>query len=67
MSTMTAEQAKNWYWGGGPLPKGAKCLGVYAGHGRKGALIQLANGRLVQGNAGSIRTLPGNDHPDYPV
>jgi hypothetical protein len=44
------------YWGSMPLPEGAKCLGVVTNPGTStGALIQLANGNYVQGNAGGIR------------
>lgn len=52
----------NWkmYWGGTILPQGAQALGTIK---RKnelvgGALIQLESGVYVQGNAGSIRSLP---------
>ena len=55
---MDAKKAQAIYWGGSPLPKGAICLGEYNQGARKGAMIQLANGRRVQGNAGSIRAIP---------
>jgi len=55
---MDADKARKIYWGAGPLPKGATCIGECATAGRKGALIRLANGNIVQGNAGSIRTIP---------
>lgn len=52
----------NWknYWGETPLPKGAEALGTIKRGGEltAGALIRLANGVYVQGNAGSIRSLP---------
>ena len=54
---------KNWklYWGTMPLPDGAKAIGIIKRDNVNfpaGALIQLANGNYVQGNAGGIRTLP---------
>jgi len=59
MADMSPSKAKNLYWGSAPLPAGAECLGEYnGGPGRRGALIRLANGVLVQGNAGVIRTIP---------
>jgi hypothetical protein len=46
-------------WGASPLPIGAEIVGiVIEDANRLGALIRLANGNHVQGNAGSIRTLP---------
>lgn len=58
---ITVTKTGNWklYWGVMPLPNGAEALGlVKRGIGDTGALIRLANGNYVQGNAGSIRTLP---------
>ncbi len=46
------------YWGEEPLPKGAKLIGGYSDKNRAGALIQLANGRMVCGNAGAISNIP---------
>lgn len=46
------------YWGPGPLPKGAEILGGYSDGHRAGALIELANGTLVCGSAGSISAVP---------
>lgn len=50
----------NWqlYWGNGPLPNGAVAAGVVKRSSGTGALIRLASGEYVQGNAGGIRTLP---------
>ena len=50
----------NWklYWGAAPLPTGAEALGVITrGVGDHGALIMLASGNYVQGNAGSVRSI----------
>lgn len=46
------------YWGTEPLPKGAEMIGGYSDKKRAGALIKLANGRLVCGNAGAISNIP---------
>jgi hypothetical protein len=43
------------YWGVMPLPKGSKLIGGYQDTNSAGALIELANGNLVCGNAGSIK------------
>jgi hypothetical protein len=62
--TITVEKSKNaWrlYWGMMPLPAGAKAFGLVNRDDEHGALIQLANGNYVQGNAGGIRTLPKRD------
>lgn len=52
----------NWklFWGAMPLPVGADAIGTVKRENdlTGGALIRLANGRYVQGNAGGIRTLP---------
>ncbi len=45
------------YWGTGPLPKDAEIIGAYSDSTRAGALIRLANGRLVCGIAGSISNI----------
>lgn len=46
------------YWGNMPLPEGSESLGVVNRSTLDtGALIRLANGNYVQGNAGGIRTL----------
>lgn len=46
------------YWGGMPLPAGGEALGTVTRDGfDTGALIRLASGQYVQGNAGSIRSL----------
>ena len=54
-----ASQWRLW-WGIKPLPVGAAALGVVTRRrdGSRGALIRLASGQLVQGNAGAIRGLP---------
>ena len=45
------------YWGAGPLPQGAELIGtVTVGDRGTGALIVLASGRMVMGNAGCITT-----------
>lgn len=46
------------YWGAEPLPQGAEIIGGYSDKRRAGALIKLANGRLVCGNAGAISNVP---------
>ena len=48
---------KSIYWGPGPLPAGALIIGEYQHGTRRGALIRLANGNYVQGNAGTIRAI----------
>lgn len=45
------------YWGASPLPKGAEIIGGYSDSRRAGALIRLANGRVVCGNAGAISNI----------
>jgi hypothetical protein len=58
---LTVTKSGNWklYWGMMPLPEGAEALGVVRRDvGDSGALIKLASGNYVQGNAGGIRTLP---------
>ncbi len=51
-------KAKNYYWGTGALPTGAEILGtVTRDEGGTGALIRLASGIYVQGNAQGFRTL----------
>lgn len=50
----------NWrlYWGYTPLPNGAKAYGTVQRESLEaGALIRLATGVYVQGNARAIRTL----------
>jgi hypothetical protein len=58
---ITYRKNGNWslYWGAMPLPRGAEAIGIVTrdSDGSTGALIRLSNGRYVQGNAGSIRTL----------
>jgi hypothetical protein len=50
------------YWGIMPLPAGAEALGtVKRETGETGALIRLAIGNYVQGNAGIFRTLNGRE------
>lgn len=45
------------YWGVSPLPEGATLAGGYSDDHRAGALIMLANGRYVCGNAGAISNI----------
>ena len=47
------------YWGAMPLPAGAEAVGTVktSAHGT-GALIRLASGNYVQGNAGGLMSLP---------
>lgn len=63
---LTITKTGNWklYWGVMPLPKGAEALGLVKRETGTGALIRLANGNYVQGNAGGIRTLPQRDVED---
>lgn len=50
------------YWGAMPLPPGAEALGtVTRNETDVGALIRMATGIYVQGNAGMIRSLPQRD------
>lgn len=57
---LTITKTGNWklYWGVMPLPAGAEALGLVKRDTGTGALIRLANGNYVQGNAGGIRNLP---------
>lgn len=64
---LTVTKADKWmlYWGSMPLPEGATALGVVnRAPGDTGALIRLASGVYVQGNAGGIRTLPQHETGD---
>ena len=46
------------YWGDMPIPAGSEALGTVTRDGYDtGALIRLASGQYVQGNAGSMRPL----------
>lgn len=45
------------YWGGGPLPDGSKIIGGYTDEHRAGALIELANGNWICGNASSYTSV----------
>lgn len=60
---ITVKKTGNWkiYWGTMPLPEGAEALGIVSRDTGTGALIRLANGNYVQGNAGGIRTLPQSE------
>lgn len=63
---LTIDRNGKWqiYWGGVPLPTGAKALGtVSRGGGDTGALLLHPTGIYSQGNAGSIRSLPQVDVP----
>lgn len=58
---MIIDKNGNWklYWGAMPLPEGSEAIGtVETRPGKKGALIVLQSGIQVQGNAGSISSLP---------
>lgn len=63
---LTVTKSGNWklYWGVMPLPAGAEAIGLVKRDTGTGALIRLANGKYVQGNAGGIRTLPQRDVED---
>ncbi|MDO3380434.1 hypothetical protein [Geoalkalibacter halelectricus] len=58
---MSVRYSKNgkWklYWGAMPLPRGAEALGTVSTDDGAGALLRLANGYYVQGNAGAIKVL----------
>lgn len=60
MSRLTVAKSGMWtvYWGAMPLPEGAEAIGLVKRDNGTGALIKLASGEYVQGNAGGIRTLP---------
>ena len=61
MTNLTIKKSSLWkmYWGAMPLPEGAEAIGLVKRENLEtGALIRLANGSYVQGNAGGIRTLP---------
>ena len=60
---ITFTKLGNWkiYWGVMPLPSGAQALGIIKRDTGTGALIRLANGNYVQGNAGGIRNLPQSE------
>lgn len=57
---LTIKKSGNWklYWGVMPLPAGAEAIGIVSRENGTGALIRLANGNYVQGNAGGVRNLP---------
>lgn len=63
---MITVKTGNWklYWGTMPLPDGAQALGVVSRDSGTGALVLLASGQYVQGNAGGIRTLPQREVRD---
>lgn len=59
--TISIKTTEAWqtYWGATPLPEGAIALGVVTrSPGDRGALIQLASGVYMQGNAHALRSLP---------
>ena len=60
---LTIKKSGNWklYWGVMSLPVAAEALGIVTRETGTGALIRLANGNYVQGNAGSIRNLPKHE------
>ncbi len=47
----SAIRKARYYWGQAPLPDGAEIIGFVERNGDAGALIRLANGTYVQGNA----------------
>jgi len=50
------------YWGAGPLPEGSTAIGTVTREpGDAGALLRMATGIYVQGNAAVVRTLPQTD------
>lgn len=60
ITTTTNIKQGKLYAGPAPLPQGAKIIGTVTRDGYDtGALVELANGRQVQYNAGVIRNLPG--------
>jgi len=64
MKTTGNKKLGRMYWGPGPLPQGAELLGtVTRPNMEAGALLRMPTGRLVQGNAGCLRTVP----PDVPL
>ena len=60
---LTFSKNGNWkhYWGAMPIPAGAEALGTVTRETGTGALIRLASGEYVQGNAGGIRNLPKHE------
>ena len=60
MQTDTNTKRGRLYWGPGPLPHGAEFVGtVRRAPGDEGALLRMtATGRMMQGNAGALRSLP---------
>ena len=59
MMTITQTTNITMYWGLGPIPIGSTVLGIVdRGHMDIGVLLLMPTGILVQGNAGSIRSLP---------
>jgi len=60
---LTIKKSGNWklYWGVMSLPAGAEAIGIVTRETGTGALIRLANGNYVQGNAGGIRNLPKHE------
>jgi DNA-binding transcriptional regulator YiaG len=60
--TVNLTDAAALYWGAAPLPPGAVACGTVTREtGEIGALVLLHSGNFVQGNAGSFRTLHGDD------
>lgn len=58
--TVSRDPAGKWklYWGSMPLPAGATSEGTVTVDHSTGALVRLANGNEVMGNAGAIRSIP---------
>jgi hypothetical protein len=64
MNTSPDVKLGRMLWGPGPLPQGAALLGTVTRPNLEGgALLRMPTGRLVQGNAGSLRTLPPDVTP----
>ena len=64
MRKITINTSGNWrnWWGPAPLPQGATAHGTVTRDGYDhGALIEMATGLYVQGNACVIRSLPQRD------
>ena len=59
MMTITPSTRGLIYWGTMPLPHKAICMGIVdRGNGDIGAYIEMPTGIAVQGNAGTMRSLP---------
>lgn len=62
IDTTTPDRARTIYWGASPIPPGSTAIGyVRRAPGDDGLLLRMATGIYVQGNAGSLRSLPQAD------